>query len=358
MSCNNRATFLTADQARIHSRNESIIFSEICAIQQAILQATHLNEYEVVVADQSTFTSTNAISSIFVTNPGTGYSTLSATATIVHSQGTGATVEPVVSGGSITGFIVTNPGSGYGPVQPTVDATLRGNGDATVEVFEVGGQLVGASVVNPGTGYLVGDELTIVHPVGVGADVEVAQINMNGGIVALNIVDPGQDYDTEVAQVSVQHPTGVNFSGQVVVVNGEVTDVVVVDGGLGYGTLAPEVIITDTTGAGAEAFVTLANGGAIQSITLSNPGSGYSNNTTVSIQDVPGGTGSLATAEAIVTNTVDSQIYHRVFTGQETSIEISDQLEQVTRYFQQLGYNIQIEVNPTTQNTIQWHIFW
>ena len=54
----------------------------------------------------------------------------------------------------------------------------------------------------------------------------------------------------------------------------------------------------------------------------------------------------------------DSINYYLTHTNQRISLEISDQLSFVQKYFTDLGYNIQIQVNPRTMNTLQWYIMW
>lgn len=358
MVCKVRQSFLTAEQARLQSRNEAIIYGEICAIQQQIVSATLNGKFDVRV-DGTPITSNNNIQSILITNPGVGYSTIDATAQIVHSTGTGATVSPIITGGAVSGFTITNPGSGYEPLGPVLDTSAAGNGDAEIQLFESGGQIVSTIIQVPGSGYTIGDVLPVVHLAGSGANLTVAAVNGTGGITAINIIDPGTGYNTEIATIIVNHLTGINFQGLVEVTGGTVTGITIVNGGLGYGTLKPTASFSDVSGSGAEADVILSQTGSISQIDILNGGSGYSQNVIVTIQDVSGGSGSSATAQAIVNGgTTDSQIYHRVFTGQTTDLVIQDQLDQILHHFQGLGYNIQIEVNPDTQNTIQWRLYW
>ena len=46
--------------------------------------------------------------------------------------------------------------------------------------------------------------------------------------------------------------------------------------------------------------------------------------------------------------------YYKVFVGQETNRALQDQIEFVKSYFTDLGYAIKMQINPTTQNTVQW----
>ena len=48
--------------------------------------------------------------------------------------------------------------------------------------------------------------------------------------------------------------------------------------------------------------------------------------------------------------------YYSVWTGATTDRAKSDQLSQVTKYFENLGYAIDLQANPATNKTLQWVI--
>ena len=358
MSCNAPFQFLTASQALSQSRHNIVVFSEICAIQQAILSAIEEHKLDTVVANSSPMTAYSSVLEVTVNNPGSGYSVVQPTARIEHPTGTGATVIPVLTGGSIAGFIISNMGSGYDPVPPTADATVAGDGNATLDVFEIDGRIVSAFPTAPGSGYTPGDTINVVHPSGTGAVLTVATVNGTGGITAVNVTEPGNGYETVAAQVVVDHPVGAGFAGAVTVNNGNISDIVVLNGGAGYGTVKPTAVVTDATGVGAQLDVILS-GDTVQSIYVVNEGAGYTDAATVTIQEEPGGTGDGATASVVLSapgsNSVD---YWKTWSGQITDRPKSDQIDQVFKYFQKLGYNIQLQVNPATSNTLQWKIYW
>ena len=54
----------------------------------------------------------------------------------------------------------------------------------------------------------------------------------------------------------------------------------------------------------------------------------------------------------------DSIQYYKVFAEIEDGREIQDQLDFVERYFTNLGYNVQLQINPSTENTLQWVLLW
>jgi hypothetical protein len=358
MACGNETKFLSAEEARNCGRDNSVIFQEICSIQAAILAAVDNKKFEVVVKDGSPMTSVNEIVSVTVTNPGSGYSTFSATASVVHPNGTGALIDPIISGGTIIGFNITDGGTGYEPIEATANAAALGNFDAEVQLIISQGRIAQANIVLPGTNYLVGSAIPIIHPTGVNGVVTVASVDINGAITSLSIDNVGEGYETIVGSIDVDHPTGAGFSAIPVVENGIVNDVFVSNGGLGYGDLGPTVELVNPTGTGAIFDVTL-DAGTISAITVVEGGAGYSDPTDIIINDAPSGTGINATALTTVDAGEYSSVdYYNVWMNNTTSAELSDQLDQVKKYFQKLGYNIRIEANTMTSNTIQWHIYW
>jgi len=357
MSCDNNTCFISATDARANGRNNSVIFEEICSIQQAILNAVDGHNFEVVIADGSPMTSVNEITSVVVTNPGSDYSTFSATANVVHPNGIGATIEPIISGGTVTGFTVTAGGSGYEPIEATATTNTLGNQDAQVQIIIASGAIAQANIVLPGTNYLQGSTLPIVHPLGVNGVVTIANVDINGAITELVITNAGSQYEPIVGDIDVIHPEGSGFTAIPVVTLGEVTDVAVTNGGLGYGDLKPFAVLTGT-GIGAILDVTTI-GGLITEIEVVDGGSGYTDPTNITIYDVPGGIGINATALVTVDATEYSSVdYYNVWMNNTTSRELTDQMDTVKKYFQKLGYNIQIEANTATSDTIAWHIYW
>jgi len=357
MSCTNDTKFLTAETARTSGRNNSVVFLEICGIQQAILAAIDNKKFEAIISDNTPMTSVNEIVSIVVTNGGSGYTTVSATAAITHPLGINALIEPIVVAGTVTGFTVVNGGSGYEPIVATADATGLGDGLATIQIITSGGAIVQANIITSGNTYVAGDVIPITHPNGVNGIVQVASVNINGAIMELVITNSGSGYEPIIGDVIITHPAGAGFSGIPIVTGGVITGISIISGGLGYADIKPTAEISGS-GAGAILDVTMA-GGIITAITVVNGGGGYDNTTLVTIIDADGGPGINATALATVdTLEYNSVQYYQVWQELMTSREITDQLDTVIKYFQKLGYNIQIEPNVITSNTIQWHLYW
>lgn len=358
MACKDNTQFVSAADARKNGRNNPIIFGEICAIQNAILLAIDEKKLEVTVNDNSPMTKINEILDVFVTNGGSGYSIFQATATISHPTGAGASVIPVVTGSVITDFVISAPGSGYEPIRPEIDATGQGNGNAEIQLIENNGMIVQANIIYGGTSYAAGFALPVSHPTGSNANIQISTVDAGGTITGISIINPGQNYNTIVATVQVNHPVGNGFEGIVEVVNGQVTNVVIASEGIGYADLKPTAVATGTAGSGAELEVTVS-AGMVVAINVIQGGSGYNELTGVTISDYFTGPGTGATAIPQVDTSVSNSLdYYMVWSGQTTDRAISDQLDQVVKYFQKLGYDIKIEVNPNTQNSLQWHLMW
>jgi hypothetical protein len=144
---------------------------------------------------------------------------------------------------------------------------------------------------------------------------------------------------------------------------GVVTGISIQDGGQQYGDIYPYVVVSDATGSGAQINVTGVSGGAITSIQLADGGNSYS--TTPSLLIYNSDDSQNNTATITLTTEADSfnnpnepNDYYMVLSGQASDTVIADQLQYVLDYFTALGYNIRAQVNPATNNTIQWQIIW
>lgn len=355
-------SFIKAEDARNFARDLPLLYEEICAIQQAILAAINNGEYSTIVAGGTPMTATNSVVSVTVTDPGTDYFPIEATAVIVHPFGVNADVEPIVEGTTVTGFVINDGGTGYDPVSATANMTGSGNADASIQPIVVDGVIVGVVIVDAGTGYLVGDAVPIVHPAGSGADLEVGSVGGGGEILSVTINDGGEDYQTINATVDVLHPLGQAFEGVVQVAAGVVTGINIIDGGFLYAPLLPTATVSDASGTGAVLEVEVDEmTGEVTGINVLNGGFGYSANPTVDIDAASGSLGTGATADAVVDFTASgltSSQYYNVVSGQSSDRVLKDQIQFVLDYFTKLGYNIRGQVNPATGNTLQWQVIW
>ena len=102
------------------------------------------------------------------------------------------------------------------------------------------------------------------------------------------------------------------------------------------------------------------------SIAVTEPGTEYTSLATGSVLNPP--TAALPNPPAtpavvtinVSTNTfgTNPNMYWQVWSGAATNKPIQMQLNSVISYFKGLNYTINIQTNPDTGSTIQWHICW
>ena len=277
--------------------------------------------------------SSNEVSSISLTDNGAGYYV---PYILITGPGTGATASPIIRNGVISSVDITNPGQYYSYETFTAGVNATGN------ITQSSGAINSVSVTEQGAGYTRAPQVTITDPTGTGASVSADITDGNGTLLGyvreLTIVSAGAGYTSP--QITIGSPdTNID-----VVINqntGQVDSVVVNDGGAGYnvngasdsrtaasidindpgpgvgaqaeavltGKIAsvtvdnagqqyvdPSVSINDPSGSGATLEATVFNGtSGIDSIEVTNGGSGYTSAPTVTIND-PSGTGHSATA--------------------------------------------------------------
>ena len=121
-------------------------------------------------------------------------------------------------------------------------------------------------------GYTNTPSVSFVGGTGHGATA-VATI-VNGQVTEITITNPGIGYSA-LATIVIDPPRFPSSpaTGSVDIVNGFVR-ATLTDGGHGYGLTAPPVHILGGGGTGAKAVATVVNG-VVTTITVTNPGSGY-----------------------------------------------------------------------------------
>jgi hypothetical protein len=203
---------------------------------------------------------------------------------------TAGTVAPLVS--------VVNGGANYtGQPTFTVQTTGTGHGVSFTSTI-VNGSVELVTVTNPGTGFGVNDFTNVVTSGG-GSDTQatgVATIGNGGGVVAITVLNPG-DYTRDAVVVL----SGGGGSGAVAAPNllpqgssgAFVQTITVLQPGTGY-TAPPTVSITATSQFTAGLFVAQINTGDIVGASVTNPGSGYFEPPTVSV--IGNGSGATLTA--------------------------------------------------------------
>ena len=345
-------------------------------------------------------TSTTGIGTTFSLTPNTG------NGTPVPHAGTEAVLTPYYSNGSIISVEVNSGGTGYTDQNPVFFTVGSG---ATAVANVVGGVIQSVTVITGGIGYETkGPLITVNHSVGFGfegivqvADGEqaVLRVDITGGsVTSVTLVNGGSGYANgfgltfsltttnggtagtdavityDVVSGSITSPTittaGTGYSdGSNILVTdtpespGSITGVSIQDGGTAYSRVYPYVVVTDSTGSGAQINVTgVTDAGALETIQLVAGGANYSApiTTIYNYNGTQNGTATIAlTLEAdTFNNPNDPGDYYLVLQGQASDRVVQDQLQYVLDYFTALGYNIRAQVNPATNNTIQWQIIW
>ena len=212
--------------------------------------------------------------------------------------GSGATIEPVFN--SVFGVrdvIVTNPGSGYSQSDPPRlvigncgtpirDAVLRAN-------IGLNGDLLSVDVVDPGEGYdPLRLEVTSPDSGVVEADANlVLKTDGTGGIQTVQVTQPGDGYFTADAEIK----GGGGSGAELVPITGGVTGLAIEGKGRNYDLNDITLVISGGGGDGATGVAEVNQFGSVTGITISNPGEFFE---TPPIIQLIGGGGSGATAEA------------------------------------------------------------
>lgn len=220
------------------------------------------------------------------------------------------------------------------------------------------------SIVAPGQDYfpVVATVAFTNDASGTGATGTV-NVGATGIITSIDITAGGTGYDTGTTTVDITHPNGTGFAGTITETAGVIDGVTITDGGINYGDLLPTVAFVDPSGLGQEAAAVLTVGGIgeLTTVTLTNPGEFYSQSTVANVIEAPTSSGADGTLAITVTsntfNTTPFDYYLQV-TGTSSDNTIKVQITEVINYFRNLGYDIVAQVNPDTNQTIQWKVCW
>ena len=372
--------------------NNSVVWEEICAIQQAVLAASSLcsidgGKFCTTVGGNTPMTFVTGVTAVNVVTPGLGYMQDTPAMRFVPpngSPGIGAVGTITTNGGNILAVTVTNGGTGYQPVPATIAvSSLAGIGAVLQPLVNAAGQIIAINIVNGGVGYTNIDSVTATRAVApniayVDATFIVASVSVTGEILAIIVTNTGSGYQDSVATVEIvstinsttPYPLGTGFQADVLTDGlGAITSVVITNTGYGYATMNPYLVISDP-GNGATTKVNLISD-TVGSVTVLTPGTNYTqsavgtifNPSTAPLPNPP--VLSYTTQPAVVAIVVNTNTYGTnplqywtAWTGAATNRPISAQLNQVLSYFKGLGYTISIQTNPATGNTIQWKICW
>lgn len=133
------------------------------------------------------------IKSVLITNAGSGYTGVP-TVTFASASGSGAAGTAVLGTGAITSLTLTNPGSGYGATAPTVGFTGGGGSGATATAELVGSPVGSLTLTNGGSSYTSPPAVGFSGGNGSGAS---ATAVVSLGITAVTMTKPGFAYTSQ-----------------------------------------------------------------------------------------------------------------------------------------------------------------
>jgi len=240
------------------------------------------------VADQLAFNAPlgrvltpGTISSVSVTNSGTGYGSVPS---VSFASGSGATVSLDVGSRQVTFVRVTQGGSGYVSAPAVVfgNAGTGGAGAAASAVMQ-NGVVIGVNITSGGANYISAPTISFVGGGGSGA---LAEASIDG-LTAINTTAPGSGYQVPPTVVISSGDGGTTAAVKVDSL-GSITGINLSQPGGSYNA-APTVVITDTSGSGFGATATAAISGGVSGGIVTAGGSGYAATTTATVSG--GGSG-------------------------------------------------------------------
>ena len=277
---------------------------------------------------------------------GTGYANGTAIATTTTGSGSGLTLDLTTSSGVVTGAVINAAGSGYavddtitivnanasgvktlgsiatagtGYSTGTAIATTNdGSGsDFTIDISSVdaSGAVTAVAINNDGTGFTASDTITIVNA------------NASGVKTLGSFSDPGTGYANGTAIATTSSGSGTGLTLDITTSNGVITDATINNDGSGYAasevitivnanasgiktvgnfgatdaartpgtyTLGTSDYATQASGANATFTIVIGIGGTVDSVTVTDDGSGFIVNETVTVLDAQLGGGGAA----------------------------------------------------------------
>jgi FtsP/CotA-like multicopper oxidase with cupredoxin domain len=218
---------------------------------------------------------TGGITSIGLTAPGHDYSSPTVTINAPTAGGVQALATAVVkTTGAVVSAAVTASGAGYAALAAAVD------GDGTGAKVTPSGGVDAVTVTDGGAGYTMPTVLFDLpdDPNGARATGHVDPVDLVSGVVQkVTVDDPGSGYTAAPALQILNGTLSDPISGATPAVANATLKLVglsVVDGGNGY--TAATVAISDPVGSGSGATGAVTTDvGSLESITVTEPGSGY-----------------------------------------------------------------------------------
>lgn len=233
------------------------------------------------------------VTSVAMTNNGTGYTI--APISFTGGGGSGAAATATIVGGLVTAITVTAPGTGYASA-PTV--VIGGNGSSAAATATIAGGIVtGITMTSGGTGYTTAPTVAISGDGSLATGLAVISAS---GVTGVTVVNGGTGF-IYAPTIAFVGGAGSGATGTVVLTGTSIASVNVVNGGVGYQKV-PSVVFNGGNGTGAAATAVI-DGGQVVQINITAAGSGYTANPEILINAQSGDTGSGATAYAVFTPT-------------------------------------------------------
>lgn len=365
------------------STNHPIIWREICALQQAILEAASLcslpNSMCTTVAGTTPMTYVSGVESISVINGGTGFKVDSPKIKFIPPNGanvTPASAEIITNGSSVIAINVTDPGSGYQPISAQLSvSSVDGFGAELIPYTDDKGTIVNIDIKSAGLGYRIGDAIIATRAVPsqsyyTNALIQVSNVSPVGAILSFRIIDGGSGYQDSVTTVQIvssllsttPYSQGAGFAATPIISqSGTIAAVRIDNPGVGYVDILPLVTIIDT-GIGAEAVAQVTNG-SISKVDVVKPGTNYTDNAIAYVSNpytAPAPNRPAVLEVGVKPNPygTDPEHYYRVWQNAVSDKTIQLQISSVISYFTKLKYTITPGTNPITGTTLQWKICW
>ncbi|MCX6937742.1 MAG: hypothetical protein NTU80_07550, partial [Verrucomicrobia bacterium] len=253
---------LTATTLAVWARDAVTLFTNVSTVGSLSLNGEVLSGGTPAAA---TANMTNGISSILLTNGGSGFSS-APTVTFTGGGGSGAAATATVVNGIVTAITVGTAGNGYTSA-PTIGFSGGGGSGATAEAIVSPGAVVSYTVTTQGS-YTSAPTLTFV---GDGRTVATATPGLAGAVASLLVTSGGSSYTTSGLTVSAS--SGTTATASPTTSTGVITGTSALSGGSLYST-NPTVSFTGN-GSGVAAFATIDGKVPLTTPSVSVGGSGY-----------------------------------------------------------------------------------
>ena len=235
------------------------------------------------------------IGAINVQDTGNNYNSLS-NVVIQNQVSTSASANLVIHF-KLKDIQISNPGSNFGPANTACNISISGGvlvpggRQATAYPIITGNIITGYTITNNGNGYLAAPNIVLTRLDGNTGTSAVLTANLGYGIInSINIINPGAGGYTFTPNVTINKNNllGGATANATARIEALIDSIIVTNGGSGYVT-TPNVIITPVLGdsnfISSNAAAVASVGRTISSINITNPGAGYTSVPTVTIVD-------------------------------------------------------------------------